>query len=30
MGHAYTPQMMVELTEQEAAAEFPGWERPGN
>jgi hypothetical protein len=27
MGHAYTPQLMVELTEQEAAAEFPEWKR---
>jgi len=30
MGHAFTPQLMVELTEQAAAAEFPGWERLGS
>jgi hypothetical protein len=25
MGHAYTPQLMLELTPEEAAAEFPHW-----
>ena len=29
MGHGYTPQLMLELTEQQAAAEFPEWRRLG-
>lgn len=28
MGHAYTPQLMIELTGAVASAEFPGWDRP--
>jgi hypothetical protein len=25
MGHAYTPQLMIELSVEVAAVEFPGW-----
>lgn len=27
MGHAYTPQVMIELTPEEAKVEFPEWNR---